>query len=54
MSAPLLSLEAVEKVYRRGMFDKTPAFQLRVDHRFERSEIVGVSGAEWRRQNHIV
>lgn len=44
MSAPLLSLEAVEKVYHRGMFDKTPAFQLRVDHRFERSEIVGVMG----------
>ena len=44
MNAPLLSLDAVEKVYRRGTFDKTPAFQLRVSHSFERSEIVGVMG----------
>ena len=44
MNAPLLSLDAVEKVYRRGLFDKTPAFQLRVSRSFERSEIVGVMG----------
>jgi ABC-type multidrug transport system ATPase subunit len=42
--APLLELDGVEKVYRRGMFDRTPAFQLRVTHTFERSEIVGVMG----------
>ena len=44
MNAPLLSLDAVEKLYRRGLFDKTPAFQLRVSRSFERSEIVGVMG----------
>ncbi len=44
MSAPLLSLEAVQKVYRRGLFDKTTAFQLCVDQSFGRSEIVGVMG----------
>ncbi len=44
MNAPLLSLDAVEKVYRRGLFDKTLAFQLRVSRSFERSEIVGVMG----------
>jgi len=44
MNAPLLSLDAVEKVYRRGLFDKTPAFQLRVSRSFEHSEIVGVMG----------
>ena len=45
MSAtPLLALEGVEKVYRRGAFDSTPAFQLRVHRSFDRSEIVGVLG----------
>ena len=42
--APLLALEGVEKTYRRGMFDRTAAFQLRVDRTFDRSEIVGVMG----------
>jgi ABC-type lipopolysaccharide export system ATPase subunit len=42
--APLLRLDGVEKIYRRGMFDQTPAFQLQVDRSFERSEIVGVMG----------
>ena len=42
--APILALEGVEKVYRRGVFDQTPAFQLRVNRTFERSEIVGVMG----------
>ena len=41
---PLLALEGVEKVYRRGLFDRAPAFQLRVNRTFERSEIVGVMG----------
>ncbi|HWK97180.1 MAG TPA: ATP-binding cassette domain-containing protein [Pseudolabrys sp.] len=44
MNAPLLALDAVEKIYHRGMFDKMPAFQLRVDRSFDRSEIVGVMG----------
>lgn len=42
--APLLQLDGVEKVYHRGAFDRTPAFSLRVDLRFDRSEIVGVMG----------
>ena len=44
MSAPLLALERVAKVYRRGLFDRTPAFRLDVDHTFEQPEIVGVMG----------
>ncbi len=41
---PLLALETVRKVYRRGVLDRTPAFQLDVDRIFERPEIVGVMG----------
>ncbi|RZI38810.1 ATP-binding cassette domain-containing protein, partial [Herbaspirillum sp. HC18] len=44
MSAPLLAIEKVHKLYRRGFLDRTPAFQLEVDHRFDRPEIVGVMG----------
>ncbi len=44
MSSPLLALDGVRKVYHRGVFDRTPAFQLSVDHTFERPEIVGVLG----------
>ena len=40
----LLTLEGVEKTYRRGLFDRTPAFRLSVDRRFETPEIVGVMG----------
>lgn len=43
-TAPLLALEGVEKVYRRGVFDATPAFSLRAHRSFDRSEIVGVMG----------
>jgi ABC-type multidrug transport system ATPase subunit len=42
--APLLALEGVAKIYRRGMFDSTPAFQLRADRNFAKPEIVGVMG----------
>jgi ABC-type multidrug transport system ATPase subunit len=41
---PLLALDGVEKIYRRSLFDRTPAFQLKVTRTFERSEIVGVMG----------
>ncbi len=43
-TAPLLALERVSKVYRRGLLDRTPAFQLDVDHAFAKPEIVGVMG----------
>jgi ABC-type multidrug transport system ATPase subunit len=43
-NAPLLALERVGKVYRRSLFDRTPAFQLHVDRAFTRPEIVGVMG----------
>ena len=43
-SAPLLALDRVSKVYRRGLLDRTPAFQIEVDHAFEKPEIVGVMG----------
>jgi ABC-type multidrug transport system ATPase subunit len=42
--APLLVLERISKVYRRGLLDRAPAFQLDVDRIFERPEIVGVLG----------
>jgi ABC-type multidrug transport system ATPase subunit len=44
MSAPLLAIEGVSKVYRRGLLDRTPAFRLDVDCAFDRPEIVGVMG----------
>ena len=44
MNTPLLALEAVGRIYRRGLFDRTPAFQLHVDKTFARPEIVGVLG----------
>jgi ABC-type oligopeptide transport system ATPase subunit len=42
--APLLALEGVSKIYRRGLFDRTPAFRLDVDFRLESPGIVGVMG----------
>jgi len=44
MSAPLLALEGVTKIYRRGVFDRAPAFRLEIDSAFERAQIVGVMG----------
>ncbi len=44
MSTPLLALDGVGRIYRRGLFDRTPAFQLHVDKAFTRPEIVGVLG----------
>lgn len=44
MTAPLLALEGVRKIYRRGVIDRTPAFQLSVDRSFDKPEIVGVMG----------
>jgi ABC-type multidrug transport system ATPase subunit len=44
MSAPLLTLEGVSKVYRRGLLDRTPAFRLDADGAFASPEIVGVMG----------
>ena len=41
---PLLALERVSKIYRRGLLDRTPAFQLDVDFRIDEPAIVGVMG----------
>jgi ABC-type multidrug transport system ATPase subunit len=43
-NATLLALEGVAKVYRRGLFDRSPVFQLRADRFFTQPEIVGVMG----------
>lgn len=43
-NAPLLALNDVKKIYRRGMLNRTPAFQLQVDQVFTKPEIVGVMG----------
>jgi len=42
--APLLALDSVAKVYRRGLLDRTPVFQLQADRVFARPEIIGVMG----------
>jgi ABC-type multidrug transport system ATPase subunit len=44
VSAPLLRLEKVSKIYRRGLLDRAPAFRLEVDRQLDRPEIVGVMG----------
>jgi energy-coupling factor transporter ATP-binding protein EcfA2 len=44
MTAPLLALANVTKIYRRGLVDRTPAFRLDVNQTFEHAEIVGVLG----------
>jgi ABC-type ATPase involved in cell division len=41
---PLLALERVSKIYRRGLFDRIPAFRLDVDIRIDEPAIVGVMG----------
>jgi ABC-type multidrug transport system ATPase subunit len=41
---PLLVLEGIAKVYRRGFFDRAPAFQLHADRIFRHPQIVGVMG----------
>jgi ABC-type multidrug transport system ATPase subunit len=43
MSAPILALNGVRKVYR-GLFAKEASFSLAVDRAFDRAEIVGVMG----------
>jgi ABC-type multidrug transport system ATPase subunit len=43
-NVPLLALENVAKVYRRSLFDRTPAFRLQADRFFMGPEIVGVMG----------
>ncbi|MDI1283242.1 MAG: ATP-binding cassette domain-containing protein [Reyranella sp.] len=42
--APLLAIEGVSKIYRRGLLNRTPAFQLDVDFRIDKPAIVGVMG----------
>jgi ABC-type multidrug transport system ATPase subunit len=42
--APLLALEGVSKIYRRGLFDRTPAFRLNVSFRIDAPGIVGIMG----------
>jgi ABC-type histidine transport system ATPase subunit len=44
MSAPLLALEGISKVYRRGIVRRATAFRLDVDLRFDGPAIVGVMG----------
>ena len=53
-SAPLLALERVSKVYRRGLLDRTPAFQLDVDHAFAEARDRRRHGTQRRRQDHAV
>ena len=42
--APLLALQGVSKIYRRGLFDRTPAFRLDVDFHIDSPGIVGIMG----------
>ena len=43
-TAPLLVLERVSKIYRRGLLDRAPAFRLELDRAFTQPQIVGVLG----------
>ncbi|MGL4285832.1 MAG: ATP-binding cassette domain-containing protein [Phreatobacter sp.] len=43
-AAPLLALDAVEKIYHRGFIARTPAFRLGADMSFDAPEIIGVMG----------
>ena len=51
---PLLALEGVAKVYRRSLFDRTPAFRLRVGPLLRGPGNRRRDGAERRRQNDTV
>ena len=44
MAAPLLEVDRLVKVYRRGRFDRTETFRLEADFRIEESAIVGMMG----------
>jgi ABC-type ATPase involved in cell division len=44
MTAPLLALANVSKIYRQGLVDRTPTFRLDVNRTFGHAEIVGVLG----------
>ncbi len=44
MAAPLLEVDRLVKVYRRGHFDRTETFRLEADFRIEESAIVGMMG----------
>ena len=44
MTAPLLEVDRLVKVYRRGRLDRTETFRLEADFRIERSSIVGMMG----------
>jgi ABC-2 type transport system ATP-binding protein len=44
MPEPLLRLDQVRKIYRKGVLDRTPTFQLQADLVFENSAIIGVVG----------
>ena len=44
MAAPLLEVDKLTKVYRRGRFNRTESFRLEADFRIEESAIVGMMG----------
>jgi ABC-type branched-subunit amino acid transport system ATPase component len=44
MTAPMLALEGLTKVYTRGLISRTPTFTLRADVSFPESRVVGVVG----------
>ncbi len=44
MAAPLLEVDGLVKVYRRGRFDRTETFRLEADFRIEEPAIVGMMG----------
>lgn len=42
--APMLEVNKLEKIYRKGRFDRAPAFHLTADFRIERPAVVGMMG----------
>lgn len=42
--APMLEVNKLEKIYRKGRFDRAPAFHLTADFKIERPAVVGMMG----------
>ena len=44
MTTPILEVDALEKVYTKGLLDRTPTFRLQASLRFDEPAIVGLMG----------
>ncbi|MEO9903130.1 ATP-binding cassette domain-containing protein [Nisaea sp.] len=44
MSAPLLKVDGLRKIYRKGLFDRTETFRLEADFEIDEPKVVGLMG----------